>query len=199
MQELNAEYGVHTWTMCSRSEWATDEMQRVIAEDNMRGIPLLAFDLHTACPIHPNDCEMTLKGALIKITINLTRQRTWSTGHAANSFFADVAQITVLLPPGYEDKLPDPTITRNPSDVHVHMQTISTHLIELQVLILEVTFTMLKITNVQSGILLTNADFTLWYVNNDKPLLVLGMLPPEPDINEHECSQSSDTEDVVSI
>ncbi|KAL6303024.1 hypothetical protein BKA93DRAFT_750796 [Sparassis latifolia] len=44
-------------------------------------------------------------GALVKMTINITRQHTWMNGRVADSFFADIAQITILLPPGYEDKI----------------------------------------------------------------------------------------------
>ncbi|KAL6303864.1 hypothetical protein BKA93DRAFT_928802 [Sparassis latifolia] len=105
-EQLETEFGIQTWTMCAQSDWATANIERIRNEGKYRGVSLPAFDLHTARAIHSNDCDTLLKGALVNMKLNLTRQRTWDDNRKpADSFFADIAQITVLLPPGYEDKI----------------------------------------------------------------------------------------------
>ncbi|GBE80127.1 hypothetical protein SCP_0213300 [Sparassis crispa] len=106
--QLDAQYGIQTWNMCESFDWAQQHLQRIIEDKQLRGIPLPAFDLRNAKALHPNECESALKGALAKVTMNITRQRTWDKdfeGHNrdADAFYADISQITVVLPPGYED------------------------------------------------------------------------------------------------
>lgn len=79
-----------------RSAFIRDRLDALIESGKYVGLPIPVFDIN-GDRVPPAEYEERLKGALVDVSVKIT-----NITYKQYGFFADIASIVILAPPGYE-------------------------------------------------------------------------------------------------